>query len=157
MTYVLAPNQTVQTFPYSARELRRDNPNVSFPSNLSDATLADWNVFPVADRSAPSFDPATESCNQVNPTLENGEWVTTWQVTSVDADEIAERLADESENVREDRNQRLADSDWTQLADSPLSSADKTAWASYRQQLRDVTTQSGFPWNVTWPSTPGNS
>ena len=154
MTYVLAPNQTVQIFPYSARELRRDNPNVSFPSNPSDSTLADWNVFPVADRPAPSFDPATESCNQVNPTLENGEWVTTWQVSTVDADEISERLADESEFVRQDRNERLADCDWTQLADSPLSSADKTAWASYRQQLRDVTAQSGFPWNVTWPSAP---
>lgn len=157
MTYVLAPNETVQAFPYSVRQLRRDNPNVSFPSSLSDATLASWNVFPVVDRPAPSFDPATESCNQVNPTFENGEWVTTWQVTTVDADEIAERLADESEIVREDRNQRLAGSDWTQLVDSPLTAADKTAWATYRQQLRDLTSQAGFPWNVTWPSTPGNS
>ena len=157
MTYVLAPNQTVQTFPYSARELRRDNPNVSFPSNLSDTTLADWNVFPVADRSAPSFDLATESCNQVNPTLENGEWVTTWQVTTAGSDEIAQRLADQSEIVRDDRNQRLAASDWTQFADSPLADADKTAWATYRQQLRDVTAQAGFPWNVTWPSIPSDS
>lgn len=157
MTYVLAPNQTVHTFPYSVRQLRRDNPNVSFPSNPSDSTLASWNVFPVADRLQPSFDRATENCSQVNPTFENGEWVTTWQVTTVDTDEIAERLTDESEIVREDRNQRLADSDWTQFNDSPLTTADKTAWATYRQQLRDVTAQSGFPWNVTWPSIPSDS
>ena len=155
--YVLAPNQTVETFPYSIGALRRDNPNVSFPRNPSEPTLASWNVFPVADRPKPSFDSATENCNQVNPTLENGEWVTTWQVTTASADEIAQRLVNESEAVRQDRNQLLVDSDWTQLSDSPLSSADKTAWASYRQQLRDVTAQSGFPWNVTWPSTPGNS
>ncbi len=155
--YVLAPNQTVETFPYTIGALRRDNPNVSFPRNPSESTLASWNVFPVADRPKPSFDPATESCNQVNPTFENGEWVTTWQVTTVDADEIAERLADESEIVREDRNQRLAASDWTQFADSPLAGADKTLWATYRQQLRDVTAQAGFPWNVTWPSIPSDS
>ena len=155
--YVLAPNQAVETFPYSIGALRRDNPNVSFPRNPSESTLASWNVFPVANRPKPSFDPATEDCNQVNPTFENGEWVTTWQVTTVDADEIARRLADESEIVREDRNQRLADSDWTQFADSPLADADKTAWATYRQQLRDVTAQAGFPWNVTWPSIPSDS
>lgn len=155
--YVLAPNQTVETFPYSIGALRRDNPNVSFPRNPSESTLASWNVFPVADRPQPSFDPATENCNQVNPTLENGEWVTTWQVTTVDADEIAERLANKSENVREERTLLLADSDWTQFADSPLTGAEKTAWATYRQQLRDVTAQSGFPWSVTWPSIPGDS
>ena len=69
-------------------------------------------------------------------------------------DEIAERLADESEMVRMQRNQLLIDCDWTQLPDSPLSSADKTAWATYRQQLRDLTSQTGFPWNVIWPSIP---
>lgn len=154
MAYVLAPNQTVQTFPYSVRQLRRDNPNVSFPSNTSEATLANWNVYPVADRPQPSFDPATENCNQVNPTLENGEWVTTWQVTTVDADEVAERLANESEAVRQDRNERLADCDWTQLNDSPLSSADKTAWATYRQNLRDLPSAAGFPFTMNWPEAP---
>lgn len=152
--YVLAPNQTVETFPYSIGDLRRDNPNVSFPRNPSESTLANWNVFPVADRPKPSFDPATENCNQVNPTYDNGEWVKTWQVSAANAEEIAERLADESEAVRIERNQLLIDCDWTQLPDSPLPSADKTAWATYRQQLRDVTSQAGFPWNVIWPSIP---
>jgi hypothetical protein len=154
MTYVLAPNQTVQTFPYSIRELRRDNPNTSFPQNPSNEFLESWNVFVVQNRSAPSFDPATENCNQVNPTLDNGEWVTTWQVTSASADEIAERLQEKSSEIREQRNQLLTDCDWTQLTDSPLNADVKTSWATYRQQLRDVTSQTGFPWNVQWPSAP---
>ena len=152
--YVLAPNQTVETFPYSIGALRRDNPNVSFARNLSNTTLANWNVYPVADRPQPSFDPATENCNQVNPTFENGEWVTAWQVTSASADEIAQRLVDESEAVRQDRNERLADSDWTQFNDSPLSSADKTAWATYRQSLRDLPSAAGFPFTMVWPEKP---
>ena len=53
--------------------------------------------------------------------------------------------------VRADRNARLAATDWTQIADS---TADKAAWAAYRQALRDVPSQAGFPQSVTWPQEP---
>jgi len=59
--------------------------------------------------------------------------------------------AEQAERVRGDRNKRLADCDWTQLADSPV---DKTVWATYRQALRDITAQDGFPWTVQWPDQP---
>jgi len=49
------------------------------------------------------------------------------------------------------RNSELARTDWTQLADSIC---DKAAWATYRQALRDIPTQTGFPWNITWPAKP---
>jgi hypothetical protein len=60
----------------------------------------------------------------------------------------AQKDAEKAKAVRDDRNKRLADSDWTQVADAPV---DKAAWAAYRQALRDVTAQEGFPWNVQWP------
>ena len=53
--------------------------------------------------------------------------------------------------VRTERNKKLADSDWTQLADS---GADATAWATYRQSLRDLPSSDGFPHDVTWPTAP---
>jgi hypothetical protein len=59
--------------------------------------------------------------------------------------------AEQASVVRQSRSDRLADCDWTQVADSPV---DKAVWATYRQALRDITTQSGFPWNVTWPDSP---
>lgn len=59
--------------------------------------------------------------------------------------------AEQAANVRTTRTQKLSDCDWTQLADS---TADKAAWATYRQALRDITTQAGFPWTVTWPDAP---
>ena len=59
--------------------------------------------------------------------------------------------AEQAKSVRNQRTQLLKDSDWTQIADS---TADKTAWATYRQQLRDITAASGFPWTVTWPDAP---
>jgi len=52
---------------------------------------------------------------------------------------------------RSDRNARLAKSDWTQLADAPV---DVGAWTDYRQALRDVPDQDGFPWSVEWPEKP---
>jgi hypothetical protein len=63
----------------------------------------------------------------------------------------ATKDAEQSASVRTSRNDKLAACDWTQLADS---TADKTTWATYRQSLRDVTAQDGFPWNVTWPEAP---
>ena len=53
--------------------------------------------------------------------------------------------------VRAERNDLLSASDWTQVADAPV---DQAAWATYRQALRDITTQTGFPWTVTWPVAP---
>ena len=149
--YVFAPNQTVEIFPYSIGALRRDNPNTSFPRNPSDAMLAGWSVFPVIEQEPPSFNPATQNLNQVNPMLVDGEWLQAWEVTDSSAEEIAERTEAEADEVRADRNQRLAACDWTQLPDSPV---DHEAWAVYRQALRDVTAQAGFPWEINWPEEP---
>lgn len=54
--------------------------------------------------------------------------------------------------VRAQRNAKLFESDWTQLDDSP--GQNKLAWATYRQALRDITAQEGFPWSVDWPTQP---
>ena len=56
--------------------------------------------------------------------------------------------------IRTKRNKLLSDSDWTQVLDSPLSIEQKQAWATYRQELRDITTQSGFPVDVVYPTKP---
>jgi len=63
----------------------------------------------------------------------------------------AQKDATQAESVRSQRTQLLKDSDWTQVADAPV---DKTAWAAYRQALRDVPTQAGFPWGIQWPDKP---
>jgi hypothetical protein len=57
----------------------------------------------------------------------------------------------EASRVREERNVLLDESDWTQVADAPV---DKAAWATYRQELRDISAQAGFPWTVVWPTQP---
>jgi len=59
--------------------------------------------------------------------------------------------AEQASAVRKSRGDKLANSDWTQVADAPV---DKAVWATYRQALRDITTQEGFPWTITWPDAP---
>ena len=63
----------------------------------------------------------------------------------------AQKDAAQAESVRNQRTQLLKDSDWTQVADAPV---DQAAWATYRQALRDVPTQAGFPWDIQWPTKP---
>ena len=60
-------------------------------------------------------------------------------------------LTKEAEEVRGVRNQLLFNSDWTQLADAPVNRA---AWATYRQALRDISKQAGFPLGINWPEKP---
>jgi hypothetical protein len=56
-----------------------------------------------------------------------------------------------SASMRLRRDRLLAASDWTQASDAPV---DQAAWATYRQALRDVPQQAGFPDNITWPEEP---
>lgn len=55
-------------------------------------------------------------------------------------------------NVLDKRKKLLAATDWTQMPD--VSIATKAAWAAYRQELRDITTQAGYPTEITWPTPP---
>lgn len=80
------------------------------------------------------------------------KWYAKYSVADMDAEAQAAADATQAAAVRATRNARLKDSDWSQGKD--ISDAISTVWATYRQALRDVPAQSGFPWEVTWPSQP---
>lgn len=80
-----------------------------------------------------------------------GKWHTKYSVSDLDADGIALKDAEQAKSVRAERNRLIAECDWTQVEDSPV---DKAAWATYRQALRDLTLQAGFPFDVTYPTKP---
>ena len=83
----------------------------------------------------------------LGPVFTDGETTAAEQEAAYKARKDAEQAA----SVRNSRTEKLKDSDWTQIADS---TADKAVWATYRQALRDITAQSGFPWTITWPTQP---
>lgn len=63
----------------------------------------------------------------------------------------ATKDADQAKSVRTSRNDKLKECDWTQISDATV---DKALWATYRQELRDISSQEGFPWTITWPTQP---
>ena len=81
---------------------------------------------------------------------EYNRWRPTWTVEPMTEEEITARTEQEWTAIRNQRNYRLADCDWTQILDA---SADAAAWAVYRQALRDITEQTD-PFNVVWPTPP---
>jgi hypothetical protein len=81
----------------------------------------------------------------------DGKWYTKYSVTNMDVDAITAKDEEQAKSVRASRTEKLKDSDWTQVADSPV---DQAAWATYRQALRDITAQEGFPWDIEWPEQP---
>ena len=66
----------------------------------------------------------------------------------------AEQDALDFQALRFKRDRLLAQSDWTQSPDSPLSDTKKQEWATYRQQLRDLPSNTTDPSNPTWPTKP---
>lgn len=141
--FVKLTNGKLSKFPYTLGELRRDNPGTSFPRVFEDSTLASYEVFRVTEVQPPSVDSKTHRVVQSVELVDN-TWTQTWQLQRLAEDRAAE-------NVRAERNRLLSDSDWTQLPDAPL---DAAPWATYRQALRDISSQAGFPWDVQWPDKP---
>jgi hypothetical protein len=92
------------------------------------------------------YNHATEKLVPATPHLYEGMCCTV-DVEPKTEQELKERIKNEWTVIRQQRNRLLAESDWTQLADSP---ADKDKWAVYRQELRDITTQED-PFSIVWP------
>ena len=141
--YAKIINTVVIKFPYSMGDLHLEYPDTSFPAAPTAETLGAFEVYKIVEAPAPAVDSKTHrqsrSIQQVD-----GVWTQVWTLQ-----QLAQDTA--SANVRGYRDRLLTTSDWTQVADAPV---DKTAWATYRQALRDVTSQAGFPWAVEWPEQP---
>ena len=90
-------------------------------------------------------------------TVEEDRVILTHRVIDMTAAEIAERDANHMSYLREQRNQKLVASDWTQAPDhsSPLAEVKKAEWATYRQSLRDLPRTADLTaWPDVWPTEP---
>ena len=157
--YAEVKNGVVITFPYDYDTLCQKNPYTKFAQTDAllmyvgtEDNLAGNELVQVVDTDAPVFDRQTQKIvKDSSPTLVNNVWTLGWSTQNLTQEEQSAKNADQAQTVRNQRTQLLKDCDWTQIADS---TADKTAWATYRQQLRDITAQVGFPWTITWPDAP---
>ena len=152
-------------------QFKAEHPTTSFPKQITTAILDSYGYDAVlngaaAEVTAPYGVSTRDGVEQID-----GQWFTKFiagpvftdttddegNVTTAADNEAAYRAkvdADAGASVRAERDKKLTASDWTQMTDSPLSDSDKTAWATYRQSLRDLPTASGFPHTMTWPEEP---
>ena len=149
--FIKTTNDQIDQYPYTVGDLRRENPNTSFPKNVPEATMAEYGMFPVGYEAAPEYDPLTHRLQHSSqPVLNDGKWVLTKTVVELTAAQIADRDTAKGKEVRSQRDKLIADTDWMALSDNTLTAE----WATYRQALRDVTSQEGFPHSVEWPEKP---
>lgn len=137
------------TYPYSLQQLKENNPNSSFPSEMTEAVMNEYNIFEV--RQTPKPNNYTKNIFEGTPILVEGVYYQNWEQTDASTSEINARIEAKWVEVRENRNQLLQECDWTQLGDIPNET--KTIWQSYRQDLRDVTSQTN-PFDIVWPVKP---
>jgi hypothetical protein len=139
------PSGQVEKFPYTTQDLRRDKLPTTFPKDIPDSMLAEYDVYPVTRADRPAHDDLTQVlARDLAPALIDGAWVIGYTV--------GDKPQDQAETeVRNQRDVLLSKTDWRALKDSPDMTAE---WSTYRQALRDITSQSGFPYSVNWPTKP---
>jgi hypothetical protein len=150
-------------------EFRALHPNTSFPLQIDEATLNAFGADVVFEGPQASGGNVYQYSQAAGVEQVDGKWYTKYMLGPVFTDrpatdtEPAQTAAEQeaaykamkdeeqAKSVRTLRNDKLKECDWTQITDATV---DKEVWATYRQALRDVTAQEGFPWNVVWPTQP---
>jgi hypothetical protein len=136
-------------YPYSLKKLRENNTNISFPSELTENLMGEWDIYEV--RATPMPNDYTKNISEGTPILVECVYYQNWQQVDATESEINLRIENKWNEIRELRNELLIECDWTQLGDIPEST--KNLWTIYRQELRDITNQSN-PFNIVWPVKP---
>ncbi|MCP4928377.1 MAG: hypothetical protein GY918_04895 [Gammaproteobacteria bacterium] len=151
--YVKVTSGQPDQYPYSVGQLRRDNPNVSFPKRVSDADLAAFNAYPVVILDQPVFDVRTQNAKQNDmPVLNGSAWEIGYTITDKTIDEVAAYDAKAAASVRKERDRLLAECDWVAIRARELGQPVPEAWYDYRGDLRQVPQQAGFPHTIDWPT-----
>jgi hypothetical protein len=152
--HALIENGAVKQYPYSIEQLKKANPATSFPKNSSDTLLASFGMQRVFFSTQPSLTD-TQVLEEGSPVFstEDQRWTQVWTVRDMTPEEISSREEGQASSVRGQRDSLLVQSDWTQGKDIPDNVS--STWAVYRQALRDIPGQTGFPWVIEWPTQPG--
>ena len=136
-------------------DFRRAHPNMSFGVPLDSAYLfTTFDVTTYELTTKPHESTAEKYFKFVEaPVLrEDMSALQTWIQVPMDKDEKLVAYQVKVDEVKGKRDGMLIASDWTQLPDVTMLQTVKDGWAVYRQALRDISKQSGYPWMITWPT-----
>ena len=150
--YVQANGDTFVRHIHDVEPTRWDEDNFCRVVKLTPEQVEHFGVHQLKLVTPPYFDPATQVREEGPALLIDGVWTQNYIVSDLSADESAAKVGAQWTVIRAERNRLLVASDWTQLPDAPV---DAAAWATYRQALRDITTQAN-PFAIVWPESPSS-
>jgi len=142
----------------SERDLHYKYPNISFPKPLTPYVIDTYGLDAILDGPQPQTTSPYETVVRQGIEEIKGKWFTKYVIGPIfnnQEDEDSYRLkidTQASESIRSNRNSLISKSDWMGCSDVIMSDE----WRQYRQELRDITTQEGFPHNIEWPEEPGH-
>ena len=140
----------------SERDLYYKYPNISFPKPLTPYVIETYKLDAILEGAQPQTTPPYETVVRQGIEEIKGKWFTKYVIGPIfnnQEDEDSYRLridTQASEGIRSTRNSLISKSDWMGCSDVIMSDE----WREYRQELRDITDQEGFPHNVEWPEEP---
>jgi len=152
MWYVQAQGDTFIRHIFDVEPTQWDADNYCYARRLTDEQVEHFGVHKKQIVTPPYHDAATQHLEEGPALLIDGVWTQNYIVTELDADTAAEKVGAQWNVIRAERNKLLVESDWTQLPDAPV---DAAAWATYRQALRDITTEAN-PFAIVWPQGPSS-
>ena len=154
-------------------QIRKLNSNTSLPRVWDANVCSALGIDPVLVAPKPEVTGYTQAVRDGATQDANGNWVQAWSVVDMFADTTEDGVtttkaeheaayqadldAKAAASVRTQRDKLLAESDWVTVKAVDQNAADNLGiqvpqvWLDYRQALRDITTQDGFPHNVIWP------
>jgi hypothetical protein len=133
--------------PYSISRLKADNPNISFPRSITEDMLREYDVYPVTVQTNPEINTDTHYSKQSEFYQVDDKWFVQYYPEQLPLNQA-------EKNIREKRNKILTESDWIIVSSYEQQVSVPEIWIEYRQNLRDLPQQDGFPYDVTWPESP---
>ena len=133
----------------SEQQFRAMFPNTGFPAQLTEQAINDFGGEVVLE--GPQAQPTRYQVAYRNGVEQiEGKWFTKYSVADMDQEAKDALDLQQAKNIREQRNQKLSETDWRFRTDMNPSQE----WKDYCQALRDITLQEGFPWDINWPKQP---
>lgn len=147
----------IEKYPYTLDMFREENRNVSLPKFLNNKFLETRNIYPVIEDKKPEIDSVNYKLVRKNiPIYEENNWVLKWDILEKTEQEKEFDYKLISIQVREQRDKLLSETDWLVARAFETKTEISEEWLWYRNELRTIPDQEGFPYNINWPQKPIN-
>lgn len=146
MTYASIKDGVVEEYPLLPDQIKALFPDTSF----SEAFQPPEGYVLVKRAAQPATD-YTKNVAEGEPALVEGVWTQTWVVVDATEEEVQDRIKAIASRIRGQRGRLLSETDWVVSRAFETGTAVPANYATYRQALRDITDQQGFPHSISWP------